>query len=673
MQEMAQIWREDWRGCGIGSIGGDYSPAGEYHVVPALAETGDWAEPTIHHSMHTASRGNWQVIADIEGHRLLEQTAHHPQSPVMPMLVAARTHPEPARISISLRPLAGIGFPRGLVFRYRHAGMYYAALWADGRLTLQRVHFDQRALLASAPACLDADEGTAVSVELTGREIIVRSGDVELLRAPDDTDGDGWSGGRVGLTAHHVTRFGPVTVEAPAGADAGSPPALRLPARSERAIVPRLWKRIDFGDWGTDRNLRWGDLDGDGRPEVVAATRTDRLGGDNFSTLASLAAFDLDGRRLWTLGEPSHPAWHTTSDLCFQLHDLDGAGRCQVIYCRDDWLIVADGATGRTLRRTRLPVCWDPKPISFHRLLGDSIAFADLTGSGRADCLLVKDRYNRLAAFTAQLELLWMWSGRTGHYPCPACVPGQAAQDIFVGYARLGPDGQTKWNLQDEVHDHADNVTMLPLHPGGDVHRPREGRVLWAASDAGFHLRDLDGRLIRHLPIGHGQSLCIANLDPGREGLEILCNTFWGAAGITCLMDEGGNLLAESEPMPYACLLQPVNWVACRDGRLAADLVLLSAHPLQGGLMDGHGRRQVMLPDDGHPWLCSDARDLDGDGLDEVLAWDERSLWIYRADVPGRTSDNYPHRNPWYNDSNYRAQISLPNEITCARTRGATV
>jgi rhamnogalacturonan endolyase len=137
-------------------------------------------------------------------------------------------------------------------------------------------------------------------------------------------------------------------------------------------------------------------------------------------------------------------------------------------------------------------------------------------------------------------------------------------------------------------------------------------------------------------------------------------NTFWGACGITAVLDEAGRLLHEFEPMPYACLLQPVNWVPLPEGAAPADLVLLSTHPRQGGLIDGQGRRLVTFPDDGHPMLCSDARDLDGDGIDEVLTWNEEEIWIYKADVKGREPANYPRRNPWHNDSNYRAQVSLP-------------
>lgn len=68
----------------------------------------------------------------------------------------------------------------------------------------------------------------------------------------------------------------------------------------------------------------------------------------------------------------------------------------------------------------------------------------------------------------------------------------------------------------------------------------------------------------------------------------------------------------------------------------------------------------VEFPDDGHPWMCSAVCDLDGDGVDEILAWDEDEIWVYKADVPGRNPSNYPRRNRRYNDSNYRAQVSFP-------------
>ncbi len=72
--------------------------------------------------------------------------------------------------------------------------------------------------------------------------------------------------------------------------------------------------------------------------------------------------------------------------------------------------------------------------------------------------------------------------------------------------------------------------------------------------------------------------------------------------------------------------------------------------------MDIFGRRAVMFPDDGHPVLCSEAIDIDGDGHQEILSWDFHSIWIYKADPaqvgPGRQYGS----TPIYNNSNYRAR-----------------
>ena len=79
-------------------------------------------------------------------------------------------------------------------------------------------------------------------------------------------------------------------------------------------------------EWGSDRNLRVDDIDGDGQAKLVLARRSDRLGEDNYSSICGLAAYRLTGERLGTIGEPGVNAYHTTKDLCFQLHDTDGDG-----------------------------------------------------------------------------------------------------------------------------------------------------------------------------------------------------------------------------------------------------------------------------------------------------------------------------------------------------------
>ena len=71
--------------------------------------------------------------------------------------------------------------------------------------------------------------------------------------------------------------------------------------------------------------------------------------------------------------------------------------------------------------------------------------------------------------------------------------------------------------------------------------------------------------------------------------------------------------------------------------------------------------RVVMFPDDGHPDLAASVRDLTGDARDEIVLWDQERVWIYTQDGPFHGDRIYkPVRNPTYNDSNYRASVSLP-------------
>ncbi|HXX92257.1 MAG TPA: hypothetical protein VEN81_01405, partial [Planctomycetota bacterium] len=91
------------------------------------------------------------------------------------------------------------------------------------------------------------------------------------------------------------------------------------------------------------------------------------------------------------------------------------------------------------------------------------------------------------------------------------------------------------------------------------------------------------------------------------------------------------------------------------------EFLLLSGDPKEGGMIDGRFRRVVMFPDDGHPTLAASVQNVTGDARDEIILWDEHRVWIYTQDTPFTGERVYaPHRNPSYNDSNYRALVSVP-------------
>jgi hypothetical protein len=78
-------------------------------------------------------------------------------------------------------------------------------------------------------------------------------------------------------------------------------------------------------------------------------------------------------------------------------------------------------------------------------------------------------------------------------------------------------------------------------------------------------------------------------------------------------------------------------------------------------MLDGHLRRVVVFPDDGHPEMCMHVMDLTGDARDELIFWDQQSVWMYTQDRPFTGDRIYaPVRNPHYNESNYRTNVSLP-------------
>jgi hypothetical protein len=131
---------------------------------------------------------------------------------------------------------------------------------------------------------------------------------------------------------------------------------------------------------------------------------------------------------------------------------------------------------------------------------------------------------------------------------------------------------------------------------------------------------------------------------------------FWRNPGIVTLFDHDANILAQQEMVPGSTHLAPVNWRG--DGN---EFALLSGNIREGGMIDGQLRRVVMFPDDGHPDLAYHVADLTGDPRDEIVLWDQQRVWIYTQDRPASTGSVYrPRRNPDYNESNYRATVSLP-------------
>jgi hypothetical protein len=223
---------------------------------------------------------------------------------------------------------------------------------------------------------------------------------------------------------------------------------------------------------------------------------------------------------------------------------------------------------------------------------------------------------------------------------------------VAIGYSIWTPQGKRLWSQGSVLKDHADGVMVGNL--SGDP--KAEPRMYASGSDEGFLMFDLDGKLLKQVRVGHNQSPAVGKFRSDLPGLEYISVNFWKNPGIVTLFDWDGKILAQEEPIHTGSPMLPVNWRG--DGQ---EFALLSGNAKEGGMIDGHLRRVVMFPDDGHPDLAANVMDLTGDQRDEIVLWDQSRVWIYTQDRPFQGAKFYaPVRNPEYNESNYRTNVSLP-------------
>jgi len=508
--------------------------------------------------------------------------------------------------------------------------------------------------LARTPWAGSLGQEVLLAVTVYGQRISAAIENGPTLEADDAT----FPVGGIALVADGLTHYESIQVTTDEASARAIQTAIQNREDAESSLqaanpAMKLWKKFAIKDFGVGRNVRFGDLDGDGQLDMLFGQVLHHGPKDRASELSCLTAVTLDGKVLWQVGEPDIWKSHLTNDVAFQIHDLDGDGHAEVVYCMNQELVVAEGATGAIKRKIQTPLIPENTPEAYKRtprLLGDSLLFCDLRGTGRDADLLVKDRYTNFWAFNERLELLWQGQCKTGHYPYAADVDGDGKDEIAIGYSLVDDDGTMLWSLDDQIEDHDDGVAVVALRKG------EAPKIYCAASDEGLVVMDLEGKILQHEYLGHVQNPSIGNFRPDLPGLEMITVDFWGNQGIFNFFEAGGHRYHDMEAGPHASLSLPVNWRG--DG---AEYFVLSANPDRGGLYDGWGRCAVRFPADGHPDMCYNVLDLTGDCRDEIVVWDPYEVWIYtEADNPQQGRLYKPKRNPLYTESNYRAAVSLP-------------
>ena len=631
----------------------------EYHYVHETAPQGNWVVSCFT-SGTPEQRAWWVTVEDSDA--MLSQTIYYRRAHSHPFVCTVAEGSEfwkDYTVSARFAPESDKG-QSGIAFRYRNDRCYYFFGVKGSKAILKVVNHatafrkpDEK-ILAERQLDFKPGEFLTATISINGDIIRAELGNGIVLQATDST----FSEGKVGLTADVPTKYGFMKVTTGEEEVQRIRNRVRTRKKQEAKLQaanpkPVVWKKFAIGEYGVGRNLRFGDLDGDGRIDILFGQVIHHGRKDRNSELSCITAVNMDGKVLWQKGRPDSWKNHLTNDVGFQIHDIDGDGKNEVVYCMNQKIIAADGSTGEVKYSKPTPL----KPPGDHgehnifpRILGDSLFFCDLRGLGQDRDIIFKDRYRHIWAMNDKFEVMWIGKCNTGHYPFAYDIDNDGKDEVAIGYSMFDDDGTKLWSLDDKIKDHADGVAVARFNEGA------EPTIFYAASDAGAFYTDLKGNVLKRHFFGHVQNPAVANLRDDLPGLEIVSINFWGNQGIIHYFDSDGDLYYDFEPVQHGSMCLPINWTGKSE-----EFFVLSPDVIEGGMYDGRGQRVVQFPADGHPYQCNAVLDVTGDCRDEVVVWDPYELWVYTQDDNPKQGRLYkPQRNPLYNYSNYQATVSLP-------------
>lgn len=418
------------------------------------------------------------------------------------------------------------------------------------------------------------------------------------------------------------------------------------------ATGPVLVSTIDFKGFGGCPGMRLGDINGDGRMEIVVGQPLDQTTLDSYTPqlVVAVTAFDLKGNQLWQYGTPN--TFHTaTSDIPLQVYDMDGDGKAEIFANMSTTeMTVLDGTTGTVLRKIPLPAAG----------ANDSIAFTNLRGTAWPQDIIVKTRYSQFWAMTGMPSALGpagtvLWTHvkgpatgfsdlSTGHYPLVYDWNGDGKDELMGGYDFMDSAGNTLWSST-TLKLHADSLAT------GDIDgNPANGKEIIICGDVAAAYDWRTGtRLWQDAHTTEVQQMGIGNYRPDLPGLEVvlldrLRTEALGLKSNNLLVDQHDTVLwQENRPNGSGWLTVTENlnnW----DGR-GGDFIFSYRRGSGGAfLYDGLQNTVAAFPyTGGQAQNFAEHADLCGDAREEVIVYDENTAWIY---ANGGCDLNAPPRQP---------------------------
>jgi hypothetical protein len=435
-------------------------------------------------------------------------------------------------------------------------------------------------------------------------------------------------------------------------------------AAKEQSPMVQLVSLIDTKDFGPGA-LRIGDLNGDGTPDLLLVQSIYET-----REITCLTAITITGERLWQTGTPAAGHGRNYSDLPVQVYDWDQDGVTEVLYIRqakyiggdpsyreradryegDAMMVVLDGRTGKEKTRFALPAPAD-----------DSFLFADLTGRGRRQDLVVKDRYWNLWGVSFAGKVLWTWQGATGHFPAVADIDGDGKDEVFVGFSLLDHDGKVLFTSPTAAYEHSD-ANWIQQMPDGTW------RLLFG--DGGLHCLMPDGKERWKVPLSEAQHV-VAGRFRDDSPLQIAAinrgeRTLTGV-GTVYLVDFDGKTLWQKA-------LPPGSWgVACKEldwsGAGHPGEILVYGFPdarIYAAIYNGNGAIVDTFP---IPWKAPPIKvsgkevayamraNVWGDSRQEVILYGPGGIAIYANARPSAAPPNATKARPVPEATHYNETI----------------
>ena len=655
------VFEDDFSSYPLGPLSEKYTAVQEYHWTVKNPAWGPWIE-SVYWGHWTVQDGLAWHIRNSNGRKVLFQQQEILAEDRNATVVTGDLFWKDYAFEVELTPLSHEN-PVGMIYRVENGRNYFMlSLEEDHKWVWSRRIHDAWVKLKIRNVPYRIGEPHTLRIEVNDRNhtFYVDGKQIDITRR-DHHHGSGM----VGLIANSPVEYRRVRVimSKQAYQDYLTRKAKR--ERLERELsknypLPRLWKKVDLKKLAVNgRQMRWGDLDGDGRLEFVLAQRHFGSTGLLRRYISGLTAMNLHGEILWQWGENDTIPELFATDLPYQVCDLDNDGKSEVIFSHDFKIEVLNGTTGKTIKSIPTPKHGPKHPDSFYpedeweRIPAGALYFCDLTGAGTVGDFLIKDDYNNIWAYSRRLEQLWTACLNAGHYPYARDIDSDGRDEVLQGYTLFDHDGSVIFDLGMQDHSDASFMGELgdPCYPGMHAY--------FCAGEEGVIVSDMSGRVrYKEIP-GHAQRMAIGDFCPEVPGCEFAQVTYWGEHNIVTVHAADGRKLGEYQPHFIGSTLAATDW----KGNGTA-LLLLSGDEKLGGMIDGWGRRVVRFTDPGHPVLCCDVIDLTGDSRDEVLLWDRDRLWIYtQGDNPPPPEKIVPmYKMPLHSRSNYQMYVAIPEK-----------